>query len=603
MTSIRAHRGTSPAWPLILLLVAALGGCATGQAPTRPDTPALSPESQAAALFLKGRMLELAGDLLDAAEAYGAAAELDPDAIDLQVRLAHVYAQLGQGEQAMVHAERAFALDPGNEGVRRGLAMLYVSAKRYDDAVGLLAPQFDDDALSQDGRFGLFSLYLEIGRLDQAQAVAGRMIEKDPQDARGHFALGAALQRQNRNQDAERAYRDALEEIPGEARLYDAIARLRQQADDPKGEVAVLEEKLELFPGDVNALRRLAQIEEEAGNREGAVDALRTLARHHPELLNVQFQLGFYYYEDERYAEAIEHFERVIQRSDELGRTRRADEVRYFLGRALVDSGRAEEGLEVLAQLPPGSDRYPDARVVMARIYEEADDPERALVEVKIAAAAVPDNTALRTYQAGLMQRTGDLPGAVAVMQGLIAESPEDPELYYDLGLIYGNADEQDQAIEWMAKTLERDPEHANALNYVGYSWAERGERLDEAEAYVKRAVALRPDDGYITDSLGWVYYQRGLQQLAAGDATGARISLELAVSELERALELLEEPDPIITRHLADAYRSVSRFDDALTTYRLSLDAEPEDDDAQDIRRQIELLESQVQGAAGVAR
>jgi tetratricopeptide (TPR) repeat protein len=181
----------------------------------------------------------------------------------------------------------------------------------------------------------------------------------------------------------------------------------------------------------------------------------------------------------------------------------------------------------------------------------------------------------------------------------LFGENPDDPELVYDLGVIYGNAGQRESALELMVQVLEKNGDHPSALNYVGYTWAERGERLDEAEAYVRRASELRPDDGYITDSLGWVFYQQGLEKLEAGDASSARQSFGLAIEQLELALELLDDGDPVITRHLADAYRSVSRFEEALNTYRRALELEPEEDDADDIRQQIELLESQLPGNA----
>jgi tetratricopeptide (TPR) repeat protein len=151
-----------------------------------------------------------------------------------------------------------------------------------------------------------------------------------------------------------------------------------------------------------------------------------------------------------------------------------------------------------------------------------------------------------------------------------------------------------------MHRVLEIDKDHSGALNYVGYTWADQGRRLDEAEVMIRRAIELRPDDGFITDSLGWVHYQRGLKLLAAGRVDPARRSFAEAITQLERALELLERDDPVITWHLGDAYRSVSRFDEALAAYRRALDLEPRADDADVIRRQIELLQLQGESPEG---
>ena len=89
--------------------------------------------------------------------------------------------------------------------------------------------------------------------------------------------------------------------------------------------------------------------------------------------------------------------------------------------------------------------------------------------------------------------------------------------------MIYGEAKQHDRAIEAMRKALELNPDNASALNYIGYTWAERGENLDEAEQMITRAIELRPEDGYIVDSLGWVYYMRARPLVQSGRLDAAQ--------------------------------------------------------------------------------
>ena len=96
-----------------------------------------------------------------------------------------------------------------------------------------------------------------------------------------------------------------------------------------------------------------------------------------------------------------------------------------------------------------------------------------------------------------------------------------------------------------MSAALEFQPEHPFVLNYLGYSWADQGINLEKSREMIERAVDLRPDDGYIADSLGWVLYRMGRYQEA--------------VAPLERAVELLPY-DPVINDHLGDAYWKVGR-------------------------------------------
>jgi Flp pilus assembly protein TadD len=105
-----------------------------------------------------------------------------------------------------------------------------------------------------------------------------------------------------------------------------------------------------------------------------------------------------------------------------------------------------------------------------------------------------------------------------------------------------------------MRKAIELNPQNAPALNYLGYTWAEMGVQLDEAEKLIVRALKIEPNDGFFIDSLGWVYFQRG--------------EYAKAVEQLERAVELTVD-DPVIIEHLGDAYEKIGRTEQALQRYR----------------------------------
>ncbi len=584
-----------------------LAACATPAPPPErvtPATPAVEYPTEVAAstAFLRARQLELDGRLLEAAEAYEEAARLDPDSAFLQGHLAGVLVRAGQPDRAVGYAERAFDLDPADDRMRANLASLYVNLRRWEDAVALLEPPFVAGELGAPGLFTLFDLYLRLGRESAAMRVGEEMIAADPDDLRGYIALGAGLERYQQFGRAEEVYLRGLEVDPEQSGLYDAIARTRRADGDQPGELAVWRRKLDLVPGDQAALTRTAQIQEEAGERDLAIETLEELVGYHPGYLGAQFRLGFLYYQAGRLDDAITSFEIVSANAGTGEGKRYVDEVRYFLG--LIHHEAHDDGaaLEVLEMVPPSSERFGDARALMARINEGLGENDEALADIRRAIAADPDNTALAVYMAGVLGRSGHFDESISAMETLIAGRPDDPDLYYDLGVIYSESGREDRALELMNQVLELEGDHSSALNFVGYSWADQGERLDEAEQLIRRAIELRPDDGYITDSLGWVHYQRGLKLLADGRAEEARRSFSEAIEQLELALALLERDDPVITWHLGDAYRSVSRFDDAISAYRRALDLGPQESDAYEIRREIELLELELQGAPEAA-
>lgn len=137
--------------------------------------------------------------------------------------------------------------------------------------------------------------------------------------------------------------------------------------------------------------------------------------------------------------------------------------------------------------------------------------------------------------------------------------SPDDTELLFRSGVILDKKGDKEGSMSAMKRVIKLDPKHASALNYLGYTYAELGINLDEAEELIKRSLGAKPDDGYITDSLGWVYYKKG--------------QYDKAVEVLERAV-IMSSGDPVILEHLGDAYKAKKMYSKAIEAYKKALSA-----------------------------
>ena len=155
------------------------------------------------------------------------------------------------------------------------------------------------------------------------------------------------------------------------------------------------------------------------------------------------------------------------------------------------------------------------------------------------------------------------------------SKKPEKAEwpLFYFRGIALERSGQWAKAVDDFRKALVLYPDQPLVLNYVGYSWVDRGENLDEAFKMLHKAVELRPSDGYIVDSLGWAYYKLG--------------KYDEAVKELERAIDL-KPSDPTINDHLGDAYWRVGRKLDAHFQWNHARDLGPEPDEAKKIGEKI---------------
>ena len=135
-------------------------------------------------------------------------------------------------------------------------------------------------------------------------------------------------------------------------------------------------------------------------------------------------------------------------------------------------------------------------------------------------------------------------------------------------------------------KALELEPEQPYVMNYLGYSWAEKGMNIDRARKLIEKAVDLRRNDGFIVDSLGWVLFRLG--------------DYEEAVKQLERAIRL-RPSDPVINDHLGDAYWRVGRKLEARFQWQHALDLDPEESEIKKIKNKLTHgLEAKKAGSSG---
>jgi tetratricopeptide (TPR) repeat protein len=575
---------------LIALLGFLAGGCRTlgvvlpgaGSGPSA-EVPADAPPELH---FLVGRDLELDGDLDGALEAYERALALDPDSPELLRKVAELSARRNRLDSAVRYGERALALDPEDIGTRHFLGTLYRFLRDPERAREVLTDEAGDP-LDGDAALLLYGALSDAGRHDEAAQVARWLIEDEPEGLRGYLALADSREKRDDLPGAEAALREGLARNPGELSMYGALARARRDRGDREGEVEIYREILEFEPEHhvtqlalAEALLRLERVDE-------AIVVLEDVERAHPEDLRSTLRLAFLYFERREWSEALRRFERALEVNPGQ------HEVTYFLGVTLRRSGDEEAAMEAFSKIPPGHERYPESLTQIAAMYEERGEYELALENVD-RARAQGEARPLDLYAASLRSKAGDFDGALAFLESLLDEAPEDAELLYNIGVLHGETGRADRAVEYMELALEKQPDHAGALNFIGYTWAESGTNLDRAEEYITRALEIRPDDGYITDSLGWVYYMRARPLIAEGRRDDALLHLDRALRELERAAELTGG-DPVISEHLGDVYLLLEDKEGALRQYEEALGLDPRAGEQPQLGEKVERLRKEL--------
>ena len=136
------------------------------------------------------------------------------------------------------------------------------------------------------------------------------------------------------------------------------------------------------------------------------------------------------------------------------------------------------------------------------------------------------------------------------------------------------------ESIETMKRVVNLDPDHADALNYLGYTYAEMGIHLDEAEQLIRSALQNKPENGYITDSMGWVYYKQG--------------EYAKALTELLKAFQNLPD-DPTIAEHIGDVYAALNENSKAIEYYNKALGLEKKEDKKKQVEEKKKSLEERL--------
>jgi tetratricopeptide (TPR) repeat protein len=222
---------------------------------------------------------------------------------------------------------------------------------------------------------------------------------------------------------------------------------------------------------------------------------------------------------------------------------------------------------------------YQDAVVHVAFIYQDQQKNEQAIQFLNSAILKDPDNPNFKYYLGTFYEEIEDYEKAVDHIEKAIDIEPDNPRYYFRLGVVFDKWNKKDKSIETMRKVIELDPKHANALNYLGYTYADLGRNLDEAERLIKKAMKYKPNDGYITDSLGWVYYKKG--------------QFDKALKYLKKAIELVPD-DPIMLEHVGDVYLKLNDIPNALKFYQKSLKIKEKDKESLERKiRQLKLTGS----------
>lgn len=566
---------------LTILLCLLIAGCSA--APVEPDPPQLGAGEQmseqssqdlscAYFYFLWGSHAEYQKNYDAAIDAYQKALVCDPAARYIQNKLPILLLNKGDVGAAVGLLQENIAFDPRDTPSRKLLAGILARQNRTGQAIDQYRAILSYDPDNEPSLLRLGILLEQSGSTEEAETTLNRLIEINPG---AYFAYLALARMSASPESSEGHYGRAMKLNWSNELAYEVAQFYMDQADqgDPANyekAVTLLSEVLEKDESQEQARLMMVQALLGLDREEEAIVELSLIPRFRNSPLQLSLVLAKLYVRLDNYEQAIDHLKEILAYENDGA-------ARFLLGIIYSEQQQFRDSLAVLEKIEPRQEEFEDAVIMRARLLRELGEAESALqMLVDYTADAATQRPLFYVMAASLFQDSGRSQEALATLDSAASAYPQNEQILFEYALQLERADNLEEAIAVMLKLIEINPDHAEALNFVGYSWADTDRNLEQAREYITRAMQLKPGNGYIQDSLGWVYFK-------LGDLEGAR-------TELVQALELLPE-DPYLHEHLGDVYRALKDNEKALKAYRKALELFEEQDKKMQIQKKIDAL------------
>jgi tetratricopeptide (TPR) repeat protein len=464
----------------------------------------------------------------------------DPRAISRAVEIAGL---TGQTERAMRLVQLWLAIEPDAPQARQAHVALLIQSRQIDQ----LAPQIAALLASDQANLtnNLLHLNRMLARITDKPAVLQLLIELAadyPDVAEAHFAVAQAALAAGDEVRAIDATTRAITLRPSWEMAAIAHAKLIGRKNAAAG-IEELSSFVRQNRDARNARLALAQMLIVEKRFPAARQQYEILLKESPDDPEIIYPAAILALQSGEHTTGRQLLERLLT----TGFPDKSS-IHYFLGQIAQEAGETDKAMEHFGQVSAG-ERYIAARTRVALLLLSQGKTDAALQQLRNTRGASPaERTQLALAEAQLLRESGDQSGAYSAVEKALRSAPDDPELLYDAALTAERIGKHQVMEAHLRHLLTRHPEHAHALNALGYSLAERNIRLEEAAQLLDKAITLAPNDAYIMDSLGWLQYRQG--------------RLPEALTTLENAYRI--KADPEIASHLAEVLWMLERRDEA---------------------------------------
>src|SRR5215475_6704707 len=558
------------------------------------------------------------------------AIQLDRDNIEAHKLLSTIYLQTISRANAQqpptvetinnaIHEfEEIVRIDPTERQSFLMLGRLYQIKGDRDKATQIYKQFLGIEPGNEDGVTALAKLHMEAGNYKEAVDLLEQFIAQRPDSDGALQTLGEAYSDLQEYSKAADAYKRAAEINPDDIEIKKAEAQSLFKADKLDDASKLYEDLAKAAPDDGLSLLRLGQIYRRQGKYDVARQYLQKAAQSFPDNVEVQFNIVMLDHDDGRLEDALRRANEILKKTEKAnGRYSEAEKqnrriflINHGMLNQMLGNDAAVKTFQDIKSLTNEKDGRIDALIV--ETYRKARNLDKALQYSEQSLSDNPGNRQLQIVHADVIAEKGRVDEGIKALQQLhkgndddldvlsaevsvyerakkfeqaqnvlnttIQRFPEEEQVYFLQGSLYEKQKKYNEAEKAFRKALELQNDDPAVLNYLGYMFADRGTRLDEAESMIEKAVKADPTNGAYLDSLGWVYFKQN--------------RLSLAEEYLKKAIIFVNR-DSSIHDHMGDLYYKTKRYDEARNEWNKCIQLSTEQEEADKVKKKLDELKT----------
>jgi tetratricopeptide (TPR) repeat protein len=500
------------------------------------------------------------GDSATSAFLYKQILKITPDEIHVMKRYSVELIRLGDLKEAEVVLAKMYqSSNKPEENVGLILGGVYTALEKGDEAKKVYEHLHKIYPKSEETCVFLAKIYAAETDKKRAHDLLEKCEKNIPNRGIFSYYRGKLLVEAGDTKGAEVLFKKSLTKDKSYHQSIMALGLIKEEKKDYEGAMKIYRDFLKSYPENYTVLSRYVQLMFAFNKQKEAIPYVETMISLDPNDLNLKARLGILYSDEKRFDEAKGIFREILTAVPD------SDKILYYLASLHLQTQEINEALDYFSRIPENSTLFLESSFQIAQIlqvmayseYLQGNEGEKAAqykkfikdIVGKYPVVAVELSSNIAFYY----ENTGNLKEAISSLGAWRGKEGFTENHDYYLASLHEKAKDFNSSREIIESLIEKNPENAHALNFLGYSLVERGIEMEHAYGLIKKAVSLKPEDGYIRDSLGWYYYKTG--------------QYDKALEHIKKAWELTKN-DVVITKHLALVYKELKEFEQAKRFY-----------------------------------